>query len=172
MTQKNSLPNALATPRPRALLPEQAVRRAGLDLPVSVVGRHRRRLRLARRSLHRRAAALPRAGRRDAGHHLDAGALSGRVERLLQQAQDQSDVAGHGVLQRGHLTRQLIDPGVDLLHRPTRAALKVAWKRTNVIRDATRRDSTRLDSTPSSSSGVWRCKCDGCSRDGVSDVKR
>lgn len=103
------------------------MRRAGLNLPVSVARRNRRRLRLARRSLDQRwrPATLFRTSPRSS-RHLDAGALPGRVERLLEQAQDQSDIAGHRVLQRGHLSRQQIDPGVDFLHGPTRAALEVA----------------------------------------------
>lgn len=97
---------------PRGRSTEQTVRRAGLNLPISipvpvpvsvpvpVARRNRRRLRLARRSLHQRRcpAALSRDSPRGSRHHLDAGALPGRVECLLEQAQDQSDVAGHRVL--------------------------------------------------------------------------
>lgn len=116
------------------------MRRAGLNLPVPVAARDRRWLRLTRRSLDQRGrtAALPRAGRRGSRHYLDAGALLRRIDCLLEQAQDQSDVAGHRVFQRGHLSRQLIDPGVDLLDWPTRAALKVAWKDKRLHLAATR----------------------------------
>lgn len=112
------------------LSPEQTVRRAGLDLAVPIAGRYRRWLRLARRSLYQRwcSGALPRAGRRGSRHHLDAGALPRRVERLLEQAQDQPYVTSHRVLQRRHLSRQLVDPSVDLLHRSAWTTLKVTWK--------------------------------------------
>lgn len=73
-----------------SLLPEQAMRCAGLDLAISVARRDRRWLRLARRSLDQRGrtAALLRADWRGPRHHLDTGALFRRVERLLEQAQD------------------------------------------------------------------------------------
>jgi len=113
-----------------SFLPEQAMWRARLNLPISVARRDRRWLRLTCRSLNQCGCtvALPRTSWRSSRHHFDARALSRRVESLLEQTQDQSDVAGHWVFQRRHLPRQLVDPGIELLHRPTRATLKVAWK--------------------------------------------
>lgn len=115
----------------RGHLPEQTVRRAGLDLPISITRRRScRRLWLAGRSLDQCRSSTTlfrRSSRGCSGHHLDAGAFPRRVQRLLKQRQDQSDVLAHRVLQGGHLSRQLIYSRVYLFYRPAWSALKVTW---------------------------------------------
>lgn len=116
----------------KANSPEQTVGRARLDLPVPVTGRGAGRgLRFAGRPLDqsRGSATFGQADRGRASHHLDARTLPRRVERLLEQRQDQPDVLPHRVLQRGHLAGQLVYPRVYLFHGSARSALKVACKR-------------------------------------------
>ena len=116
----------------KANSPEQTVGRARLYLPVPVTGRGAGRgLRFAGRPLDqsRGSATFGQADRGRASHHLDARTLPRRVERLLEQRQDQPDVLPHRVLQRGHLAGQLVYPRVYLFHGSARSALKVACKR-------------------------------------------
>lgn len=112
----------------KANSPEQTVRRARLDLPISVTRRRAGRwLRLAGRSLDqsRGSTTFRQPDRGRAGHHLDARALPRRVERLLEQRQDQPDVLPHRVFQRGHLPGQLVYFRVYLFHGSARSTLKV-----------------------------------------------
>lgn len=112
----------------KANSPEQTVRRARLDLSISVTRRRAGRwLRLAGRSLDqsRGSTTFRQPDRGRAGHHLDARALPRRVERLLEQRQDQPDVLPHRVLQRGHLPGQLVYSRVYLFHGSARSTLKV-----------------------------------------------
>lgn len=112
----------------KANSPEQTVRRARLDLSISVTRRRAGRwLRLAGRSLDqsRGSTTFRQPDRGRAGHHLDARALPRRVERLLEQRQDQPDVLPHRVFQRGHLPGQLVYSRVYLFHGSARSTLKV-----------------------------------------------
>lgn len=112
----------------KANSPEQTVRRARLDLSISVTRRRAGRwLRLAGRSLDqsRGSTTFRQPDRGRSGHHLDARALPRRVERLLEQRQDQPDVLPHRVFQRGHLPGQLVYSRVYLFHGSARSTLKV-----------------------------------------------